>query len=180
MQSTYQNIKGINESEHINKLTDKYDRVVIRPEYAINNNGDFSAIKDISKIELIVNQACAMNCYCANEEYKLIELFNTGIITKELLKKEVEKLCPRDNGIIKEINSLPVELINKCINSGITKLKLNGRHLDFDNLLITLVNYFFNDTVTKEELEQKINNYIISSVKNNCDIQLYSLLCKNL
>lgn len=180
LKSTYQNIKNLDETEHINKLIDRFDRVVIRPEYAINNDGNFNKIKDISKIELIVNQACAMNCYCANKDYKLIELYDRKEISIDDFSKELKNLCPRDKGEIKEINSLPDSLTNKCINAGITKLKLNGRHLTFDNLLIALNNYFFSDDVDKEKLNEEINNYIISTIKNNADLQLYSLLCKKL
>ncbi len=180
LQSPYQIIKNKNESEHINKLTNKYDRVVIRPEYAINNNGDFSAIKDISKIELIVNQNCAMNCYCSNSDYKLIEMYDKGVISKQDFEKEYPKVCPRDNGIIKEINTLPNYLTNKCIEAGITKLKLNGRHLRFNDLLIALKMFFFSEEISENELQQKIDDYILSFVKNNADMQLYSLLCKRL
>ena len=176
LQSTFQNIKDKDEIEHINKLTDKYDRVVIRPEYAIIKNGDFKDIKDISKLELIVNQACAINCPCANEEYRLLEHLDRGLITKEEFTKKMAVMCPRDTGKTKELNCISEELVKKCIQAGITKLKLNGRHLSFNDVLIALDNYFFSEEIDKEEIKRKINDYILSSIKEQASIQIQSIL----
>ena len=179
LKSTYQNIKDKDETQHINALIEKYDRVVIRPEYAIEKNGNFNGIKDISKIELIVNQACAMNCDCANEDYRLIELLDRGLITQEEYETKITKICPRDSGRVKETNIIPEVLINKCIKAGVTKLKINGRHLTFDELFIVLNNYFFSSNIDKNELKNKINNYILSTFKKNAGIQLQSLIYNN-
>jgi len=177
LKSTYQNIKDIDETDFINKLTDKYDRVVIRPEYAIINNGDLSKIKDISKIDLLINQNCAMNCDVANIEYRLIELFNRKKIKSDALNKFCMTSCPRDTGKTKELNTLSNELIYKCINNGITKLKLNGRHLDYESLLNTLLIYYFNEDINKDEIRKEANDFILSSVKNSPDLQSYYLMC---
>lgn len=176
LQSTFQNIKGKNEAEHINKLTDKYDRVVIRPEYAIIKDGDFSEIKDVSKLELVVNQGCAMNCYCANDEYRLIEYLDKGLITHEEFQEKASKICPRDTGIIKETNLVPENLVNKCIQAGITKLKLNGRHVNFNNLITVLNNYFFSDKTNEKELKEKINDYIVSTTTEKASSQIHAIL----
>lgn len=178
LKSNHINIKDIDETDHINSLIDKYDRVVIRPEYAINHNFDFSGLKDTSNLEILVNQYCAFDCYNSHIDYRIQELFDKGLISLEKMSECTHKICPRENNIIKKTNELTDKEVQKCIDSGITKLKLQGRHYGYNTMLYELFAYYFDSKINRKETEEKIDKLMLEFMKNSAELQLYSLICK--
>lgn len=166
IKSTYQDVKKIDETNYINSLTKKYDRVVIRPEYVIYNYNNLSAINDKSKIEILVNQHCARNCSKSMIDYKLIELHNKGIITREQLYNTSRKICPisRNNKVL--TNCLNEKEIKCCLNAGISQFKLQGRNLASETVLSELMKYFFSENIDKKLLLDILQNTVKSDYDN--------------
>jgi hypothetical protein len=174
--STYLKVKDIDETNHINNLLNKYDRVVMRSEYALNNNFDFKNIKDISRIELLINQNCVQNCTNSEIHYKCSELFNRKLITNRNYEKAIKHICDLEKNLVVKTNSLNYEQVQKCIENGITNLKLQGRNFTFDGMLKALFIYYFNENINQIEIINKINDFILNKVKNSTKLQLFSLL----
>lgn len=179
IQSTYQKIKDINETEYINSLLDRYDRVVIRPEFVINKDYNFSDIKNISKLELLINQNCTANCPASDIHYRLIELFDKELITNEGMSRCLKKICPRQINTSTKTNSLSDIQISKCIKAGITNLKLQGRNFSFDGIEKELFKYYFKNNCNKKEIRKKIDEIVARKVKFSLELQLHSFLTKN-
>ncbi len=178
LQTNYSDIKDVDEVEHINKLIDKYDRVVIRPEFVKYTPERLIEIKDISKIEVLVNQHCVVNCENSKIDFKLMELFNRGILTIEQQLKASGKICPKNFRKETDRTELTHEQIQKCIDAGVTKLKLQGRTYLFDGILEDLYEYFFNSNIDRKELRKEIDSYMAKTLQNSVDLQLYALISK--
>ncbi len=178
LQTNYVDIKDKDEAEHINNLIDKYDRVVIRPEFVKYKSEDFSRIKDISKIEVLVNQHCAVNCESSIIDFKLMELFNKGILTLKQQSLASSKVCPRNTRKNAEGTELTHEEIQRCLDAGITNLKFQGRTYSFSAVLDDLCEYFFSPDVDRKELKMEIDKYMAETLQNSVDLQLYALISK--
>ena len=147
--------QSLSETDFYNMLLDKFDRVVVRPEYSLDTLlKDYDKLSDLSKIEVLVNQVCVPNCKVAIEEHLSIPKADWSEFNNE--KFEVKTVCPRS--ILEKNKSKRVHLdyptlmfteeqINNIVyNIGIKNLKLQGR------------NYRKFDTTTM------INNYIFENI----------------
>ncbi len=176
--STYSKVKAIDETEHINNLLDKFDRVVIRPEFAINKNYNFNDLKDISRIELLINQNCTPNCPNSDIHYHIFDLYNNKIINQNNYNNCIKKVCPRENNPYLSTNSLTHYQIQNCINADITNLKLQGRNFDFKSMLEELFLYFFSNNADKNKIKTRIDEIISSIIKESPELQIHSLFIK--
>ncbi|MBQ8887293.1 MAG: hypothetical protein IJY61_06295 [Candidatus Gastranaerophilales bacterium] len=165
------------EAEHLNELIDKYDRVVMRPEFIIDNK-PIDKIKDKNKIEILINQCCAVNCKTSKIHYKVEELCLKGLITTEQRGQVTRKICPIYNEANVRQNDLTEEQIQRCIDNGITHFKLAGRNYPFNVLWNEFFEYFFSANVNKDELRKQLDKFMVTTLETSLDLQLYYFICK--
>jgi len=117
------------ETEYYNELLKDYDLVVVRPEYSKFFLGDNpTAINDISRVEVLINQPCLL--YCPKEiehqlSYEQIKLRPNanyrydGCPLRQLSFEQIidgKHTCPHTN-----------ETVNKLLSVGVKHLKVQGR-----------------------------------------------------
>ncbi len=135
-----------NETNYYNKLLKEYDTVIVRPEYSkyvLCKNP--SLIDDISRIEVLVNQPCIINCPKMSEHYTHIE--NANIIpqyyaTFECSKKNMPAQVLYENNLVHS-----EEKINNLIQIGVKNLMLILKQVDALPLIAyeTIQNMFNTD-----------------------------------
>ena len=144
--------QNLSETDYYNVLLDKFDRVVVRPEYSLKTLlTDYKKLLDISRIEVLVNQVCIPDCLCAIEEHLAIPKSDWNRFTNQELI-EIKK-CPRENirenkGEKGHLNTPTLmhteeEIDNLVYNIGIKNLKLQGRNYGFTNSIRLINNYLF-------------------------------------
>lgn len=144
--------QNLSETDYYNKLLDKFDRVVVRPEYSLKTLlSDYEKISDILKIEVLVNQICIPDCPCAIEEHLTIPKSDWNRFKNQDEIKNIS--CPRSKIIENEGEkgnlSFPTlihteqEIDNLVFNIGIRNLKLQGRNYDFTSNIRLVNNYLF-------------------------------------
>jgi len=135
-----------------------YDISVL--DYRLNKNIDFlNSIKDKSKIEILVDELCPINCKYRRQHYENIGKFNLGY-------KNIDCYCldPKNNLIEdidfqknKEIHSETV-LTNKEVNflysKGFNKFKLLGRMLSDKKFIIDSYIYYLIKPEYKKIIEE--------------------------
>jgi len=162
------------ETKFYNQMLDKYEIVVLRPEYTIDNIDKLpKLLNDISRVEVLINQRCKYNCKQSKRHYELVYKFNNKKITSEDFYKQVKSFCP----IIVTPESKSVELktenVKKLVDMGITKLKIQGRDKEFNEILEDLYTYYFNDSVTKEELNDRITKICAQIIQKHKGAAMY-------
>lgn len=168
------------ETEYINKLIENYDRVVIRSEYFMRAKNKLREnIKDLSKLVILVNSTCMMDCPGAKHHYEEISRFyKKEIDYKEGLASFME-YCPKVyNPLIKK-NTLSFKDIEDAVNMGITNLKLQGRQVEFKEMSSILIKNFFSKRADAKRLIKDIDRYCSMKMQNSLDLQMYSIM-KNL
>jgi hypothetical protein len=107
-----------------NERLDKYNRVVVLPEFAIDNIDDsLDKIKDISRLEVLINETCvpncprAINCYCGMDVFR-----EAPICSREEAGNNLGLESMKYNLLMKK--KLIDHLVYDC---GIRHLKLQGR-----------------------------------------------------
>ncbi len=177
--------KNFDETKFYNEMLDKYEIVVMRPEYTIENIDKLDKlISDISRVEVLINQHCKYNCQYHKQHCIIINEFNnakfsvnekTKYSTDKLmdLKKYINSHCPKT--FDKEYRSVCMtdEQVSQLIDIGIKKIKLQGRHKDFDTLFDELYKHFFNKNISKEAIRNKIDLICAKIIQNN---KKYSIL----
>lgn len=153
------------ELEFYNEQCNHYNRVVIRPEFAIYSlEKNINDINNIAKFEVLVNETCFPNCNNAVKCYSS----HDKIITLESFKED--SFCTQDNfvnknGIKKAFNNLLMmdkEFIDNLVNNiGIKHLKIQGRHYFAPYLFNLILYYLFNE----DGKFQSIYPYIIDLCK---------------
>lgn len=126
-----------------NNLLEKFDRVVVRPEYSISSlEKDAEQIKDIKKIEVLINETCIPGCPMA------VACYNS----KNKLGAPKVSRCGRDiftsnMGLEKSLNYTLMskkEFIDNLIyNVGVKHLKIQGRHYHPAFLFSIIMQYIF-------------------------------------
>ena len=118
-----------NETKFYNKMLDKYDIVVVRPEWTIENLNNVSKlIKDPSRIEVLVNQTCAFNCPNVAKHYKIIGELEHGKITNEQYQKTWMGFCPNHTAPERQRPLfISDEEIDKLLAQGVKKINLQER-----------------------------------------------------
>lgn len=130
-----------------NERIDKYNRVVIRPEYAIEKlEKDLDRIKDVGKLEVHINETCLPNCPYATKCYSFMD--NIAV-----LENKITRICGREEFEKKNNFKTSMEyslmikkeyidhLIKDC---GIKHLKIQGRHYPSPYLYHLVLYHLFN------------------------------------
>lgn len=152
MKSYYELERG-KEVEYYKKLLDKYERVVLLPEYVKNGFvNDFNKYEDTSRFEVIVNNPCIANCSKRKEHYETVEM---GIEYKECPMKDMTF-----NDLYKNSLSLTHEEISKLVNEcGIKHLKLRAGKISKGEAISAFLGYVLED--------YGVNPYIMSLAEQN-------------
>ncbi len=133
------------ETEFYNRMLDKFDRVVARPEYVkYKIREEAHLLNDIERIEILLNQTCLPNCPFAAKHYTAIE-------KAEYTDSEdfdVDFQCPRMGQSIQEKTKhnvmLSVDELDFMVNElKIRHLKLQGRDFNKKMVLFLLISYMF-------------------------------------
>lgn len=161
--------KNFNETKFYNEMLDKYEVVVIRPEYAIENIDKLDKlISDLSRIEVLINQHCLYDCQYHKLHYTYISKTNDACFSKQeknneeykkmaAMDDEIQKHCPKNHKTDYKSVCMTDEQVAQLINIGVKKLKLQGRHKNFDLLFDELYQHFFNKDISKEEIRREID-----------------------
>lgn len=171
---------GFNETEFYNKMLEKYEQVVIRPEYILENiNNLDKKISDISRIEVLINQTCFYNCPYQQKHYALQEendfLFkNYG--TK--IEENINEFCPRYTIPNEKYRSVKMNFyqIQQLVDMGVKNFKLQGRDGNVQNLFNDLYEFVINQKISKEELKSIINNLSAEIVLRRKSLQYLYLV----
>ena len=151
-----------NETNYYNQLLKEYDIVVVRPEYSkyilVNNP---NLIDDLSRIEILINQPCIINCPKMPEHYHFLEQFNTmPNCSKDFqcIRRNMTSKVLYENNLIMEPS-----MVQKLVDNGVRLLKLQGRGTSIGilELLLLLTNQMF----MKDGNNQIIINEIIDNLK---------------
>jgi len=124
--------------DYYNQLLDAYDYVVLHPDD--NSKTDFiSQIKDLSRIEVLIDERCTANCPVRDLHYDLNAHHNLPIEDRDsdILDQEEElfsKLCPREKSIMGKNGKWKLDIlvntkdeISVLYDLGIRKFKTSGR-----------------------------------------------------
>ena len=122
--------------------------LVVLPENLINRFDIISKlpIETRSKLEVIVNSACPLNCMTRKKHY--------DYMSRIALREKVPKfVCPNynyaGNGFLYELFNTPQfvsnKMINKYIELGINHFKIQGRTDSYYNLIETFAYYLVKD-----------------------------------
>ncbi len=149
-----------NETKFYNKMLDKYEIVVVRPEWTLENIDNISKlIKDPSRIEVLVNQSCAYNCPNVKRHYKIIGELEHGKITNKKYTQVWTHFCPNQTKPEKQ-RSLIIndEKIDKLLSQGVKKIKLQGRTYPLNGMLNELTRHFFKPEIPPEKIRKELQN----------------------
>ncbi len=131
------------ETAYYNKLLKEYDIVVVRPEYskfALVENPNM--INDLSRIEVLINQQCTMNCPRAVAHYSSFEQVkeNRGEYAFQCHKMTMKYSEHFDYNI----NSFhSEESLHKLNDAGVKRFKVQGRSLALppNEVYINMINH---------------------------------------
>lgn len=176
---------NFNETEFYNKMLDKYELIVIRPEYTIENIGKLDKlISDISRIEVLINQNCFYNCPNHKKHYSIQEksdlLMNKAKKENNYLKIEenIMEFCPHYTLPEEKFRSvrMNVEIVEQLLNIGVKKFKFQGRDGRVENLFNDFYEFLFNNEISKEEIKRKVDSISADLLQNNRALQFLYLL----
>lgn len=134
VKSVYEMEEG-KEVEFYNKLLDKFDKVILSPQYVKEKFfKEYEKFSDISRLEIIVNERCIKNCPCIKECFNAVE--------NESLYIE----CPKNNKSIRDLydNSLALTTneVDFLVNEiGIKFLRIKGRASKKEDMRFNILNY---------------------------------------
>lgn len=169
---------SFNETEFYNKMLDKYEIVVVRPEWAIENVDKIDKIiSDINRIEILVNLGCQYNCKFAKQHYLLLEDIDSNRITLDESLNKMSGFCQSNNKNVRK-TYMPIDIVDKLVSKGVKKIKIKGRGESFDSVYKYLYDFFFNQNYKEEEIKNKIDLICAKYIQNSKELQLR--LVKNL
>ena len=157
-----------NETKFYNQMLDKYEIVVVRPEWTLENIDNISKlVSDPSRLEVLVNQSCAYNCPNVKRHYKIIGELEHGKITHEKYQKEWTSFCP-NRKTNKNCKSLIIndEKIDRILAQGVKKIKLQGRTYPLNSMLQELNLHFFNPEIPPQDIRKQLQN-IYTELQNS-------------
>lgn len=159
-----------------NNLLEKYDKVVLRPEFVkYHFKKNHPKIKNIPKIEILVNQICAVNCPLAIEHYKHIENVETNKNKERYFNCYLNKinLSPQE-ALFPNLFLNREEMNDLVYNIGVKHLKMQGR-AGAQNRFVPLLTFYdyvldidYNSSTFQHLVEsirkQKINKFFQSEI----------------
>ena len=151
--------KEIRDLNIINKLTDKYDLIVL--DYRDNKNFDFlNKIEQKHKIELLINAYCDPNCTERTEHYKILSKaqLEYGTINADWGS------CPKLKRSFQEALTLSSvyhleDLHNILIPMGFTNFKIEGRNIHPYNVIDSYIYYLI-----KPEYKDIVRDQLVKSI----------------
>ncbi len=170
--------KNFDETKFYNKMLDKCEVVVIRPEYTMDNLDKLDKLlSDISRVEVLINQICHYNCPYHREHYNFLAQLDKCSSRKNVKyhtddNPEEFSLCPKFKKGYRSVH-LTSQQIEKIVDTGIKKLKIQGRSLLFNQLFDELYENFFNNKYSKEELRSKTDKICAEMIKNDRKTALF-------
>ncbi len=170
--------KDFNETKFYNEMLDKYEVVVVRPEYIMDNIDRLDKLlSDISRVEVLINAYCHYNCPHYRAHYNSMaeldrrkNLDDIGFDTED--NGETFSLCPKFKKGYRSIH-LSDEQVSRIIDLGVQKLKIQGRSLRFSYLFDHLYKNFFNNEYSKEEIRNKIDKICAEILQNDRKAALF-------
>jgi len=153
------------ETAYYNKLLKEYDVAVVRPEYskyALVQNP--SIIDDISRIEVLINQQCTLNCPRAVAHYSSFEEMKNDK-GKKVPFQCYRAIVPAVKHYDYDINSFHDEQsLQKLTSAGVKRLKVQGRSLPLTpaevylNTINHIVKYAGSGYIFFEHIVPRIND----------------------
>ncbi|MCQ2788837.1 MAG: hypothetical protein MJ229_00520 [bacterium] len=156
------------ETEFYNSLIDKYERIVLRPEYSRRRLlKHLNDIKDLSKVEVLINQVCINNCKEAIREHSNIPISDYD----ENAKSQVGVFCPfeayrRKNGLEKAFlvgNCYEKSEVDAMVENGVRHLKLQGRNYEKNSIFGMIGGHLFDSVGAYSE----ISSYMLDMINND-------------
>ncbi len=161
-----ENVLKIGETEYYNSLMDKYERIVFRPEYSRKKLlKHLNEIKDLSKVEVLINQVCINNCQEAIKEHTSIPVSDYERTKAPLL------FCPFESyrnkyGLEKAFlvgNCYEKSEVDAMVENGITHLKLQGRNYHKESIFGVIGGHVFESVGNYSE----ISSYLLDIINND-------------
>lgn len=149
------------EIDFYNERLDRYDRVVVRPDFSVDLLEHKDKISDISRIEVLVNQTCRKNCpgYCYSVISKS-ENINSEINIK--IKCAVE-MYTREHGSADFCRTQSImhteELIRNLMDIGVIDFKVQGRHYHKPYCRQIINDHLLKDIGTSLLVKDRITDY---------------------
>ncbi|MBQ8887018.1 MAG: hypothetical protein IJY61_04885 [Candidatus Gastranaerophilales bacterium] len=170
--------KNFDETKFYNKMLDKCEVVVIRPEYVMDNIDKLNnLISDISRVEILINQNCHYNCPHHRTHYNFVEEIEKCEKIETVKhhtnnNNEHFSLCPKDSNYYRSVYLTSAQ-VEKAIEQGVKKIKIQGRSLPFYWLFDELYKNFFNNEYSKEEIRNKIDKICAEIIQNDRKTALF-------
>lgn len=163
---------NFDETKFYNEMLDKYEIVVVRPEWVAENIENLDKIiKDIDRIEVLINQHCHYNCPVCKDHYNLIKEIESSSISFAEYDKELAQICPKYKPEYKSVYMSP-EFVDKLVELGIKKLKLQGRNFLFMELYDDIYKFIINKNSSYDEIKQRIYQLSAEIIQQNNLAQL--------
>lgn len=139
------------ELQYYHDLLNRYDYVVIRPEFALDLD-KVKMLSDKERVELLINQSCMANCPYAKSHYLHYEK-NSSFAYKVPCLQEKSKLAIINHSLL-----LANSYTDKLLAMGFKHLKLQGRNIYPDELLECFGTYIFDNSGIYQQLKKVILN----------------------
>jgi hypothetical protein len=119
-------------AEYYNKLLDRYDSIILHPD----DNRDYELLrnlKDISKVEILVNENCPTGCKARKEHYSVTDAISSATTEESLIKAFdrhdylFEVSCPKLKKEYQESATVLAHEMTYLHSMGIRNWKLQGR-----------------------------------------------------
>lgn len=153
------------EANFYNQMLDKYDYVVLRPEFALENIQNLNKlIIDPKRTEILVNASCKHNCPHSKIHHKMMSAQKNKLETM----KKVAGFCP----IIRKEQFQSLRFndgqMQTLVEQGVNNFKLSGRDvISFDVLYEDIYEYLFKNTKSTEEIRQNFDESCARLIQKN-------------
>jgi hypothetical protein len=153
-------------ADYYNKLLDEYDYIILHPDDNINLDL-ITQIKDLSRVEVLIDERCTRNCTVRDLHYDLNAQFNIPIEDRDnsIMEQEVKlwtEYCPREKSIDLKNGKEKLDILINTIDElqdlydmGIHRFKTSGRGstLNESFAIKRFLNIFIKDERTRNTLE---------------------------
>ncbi len=128
--------------DYYNKLCERYDKVVVRPEFYFEK-GFMKKLKHKKKIEIMANLGCLQRCPLASKHYDLTVEWDAG------REAQYTKFCHVEMNNVQSVyktTTICSEDIEDLIKLGFENFKLKGRGISDIQLMDSIGNFIFHPT----------------------------------
>ncbi len=165
-----------NETDYYLRLLEHYDEIVVRCEFAAEDNL-IEQLADVSdRVEIIVNQFCIPNCKNVHRHLEAIEKWNraeTGGHCQACYS--LQTLSSMDSRLVNNL-FISAGRIAELSEKGFTRMKLAGRNSPLPKFLDMLSRYVFEPTGAISIIGNELmREYRIEATERNLGVQQYHL-----